>query len=78
MPNDILTFVNRLYSKFDQLCDHYGIYKLDTIGDHYTAMGYTGKRFNYKRTEEDILEEATKTLLVAFQMIEVVSEEKKR
>ena len=35
--------MSRLFSKFDQLCEQHGVYKLHTMGDAYVVMGYTGK-----------------------------------
>ena len=64
--------MNRVYGKFDQLCEHHGIYKLDILGDNYFAMGFTGKKSLLTRSDDDIYEEAAKTILVAFQMSEVI------
>lgn len=78
MPQEMLALMNRVYGKFDQLCEHHGIYKLDILGDNYFAMGFTGKKSLLTRSDDDIYEEAAKTILVAFQMSEVIMEEKKR
>lgn len=78
MPQEMLSLVNRVYGKFDQLCEHHGIYKLNTLGDNYCAMGFTGNKSLLTRSDDDIIEEASKTILVAFQMYEIVKDEKNR
>ena len=54
----MIAMMNRIYSKFDQICEHNGIYKLDILGDHYSAMSFTGKKQASKRSDEDIFEES--------------------
>ncbi len=34
-PNEVITLLNQIFSKFDQLTDEYGVYKVETIGDVY-------------------------------------------
>merc|ERR1711879_839322 len=36
-PEDIVRFISQLFDKFDDLCDKYGIYKIETVGDAYIA-----------------------------------------
>ncbi|GIL53829.1 hypothetical protein Vafri_9470 [Volvox africanus] len=38
-PLDIMNFLNGLYTRFDSLCDIYGVYKVETIGDCFMAVG---------------------------------------
>ncbi|GAX76114.1 hypothetical protein CEUSTIGMA_g3557.t1 [Chlamydomonas eustigma] len=38
-PHLVMEFLNRLFSKFDILCDHYGVYKVETAGDCYIVAG---------------------------------------
>jgi adenylate cyclase len=38
-PADIVNLLNRLFSTFDELADHYGLEKIKTIGDAYMAVG---------------------------------------
>jgi class 3 adenylate cyclase len=34
-PNEIMDMLDNLFSRFDQLCEKHGVYKLETIGDAY-------------------------------------------
>lgn len=52
----------RLYSKFDNLCEQYGIYKVHTLCDIYVISGYKGKVSGEKRTSDDALAEAYNVL----------------
>jgi len=36
-PHEVVEFVSDLFGRFDQLCEVYGIYKVETIGDAYIA-----------------------------------------
>ncbi|PNH07109.1 Guanylate cyclase soluble subunit beta-2 [Tetrabaena socialis] len=38
-PETVLTFLNDLYTRFDGLVDLFGVYKVETIGDCYMAVG---------------------------------------
>ena len=32
-PQMVMEFLNMLFSKFDDLCDNFGVYKVETAGD---------------------------------------------
>jgi class 3 adenylate cyclase len=34
-PNEVIGLLNQIFSRFDQLTDEYGVYKVETIGDVY-------------------------------------------
>ncbi|GFR52992.1 hypothetical protein Agub_g15682 [Astrephomene gubernaculifera] len=38
-PMEVMTFLNGLFTRFDSLCDVYGVYKVETIGDCFMAVG---------------------------------------
>jgi class 3 adenylate cyclase len=38
-PEDVVQLLNRLFSAFDQLAEHYGLEKIKTIGDAYMVAG---------------------------------------
>ena len=70
--------LGRLYSKFDNLCEQYGIYKVHTLCDIYVITGYKGKVSGEKRTSDDALAEAYNVLQAAHQLCEIVREERDR
>ena len=49
-PQEVVTLLSRLFSKFDELCYQRKVYKVHTIGDCYVIMGYTGKIAKERRT----------------------------
>lgn len=57
-PQEVMQLLNRLFSKFDILCEQYGVYKIHTLGDTYVISGYSGKVPKEKRTIEDAINEA--------------------
>lgn len=65
---DILALISRLFSKFDQMCEQHGVYKLHTLGDSYFVMGYTGKVAKDRRTMDDAINEGYNVLQMAMQM----------
>ena len=50
-PQDVVSLLSRLFSKFDELCATKKVYKVHTIGDCYVIMGYTGKVAKERRTD---------------------------
>ncbi|DAZ98200.1 TPA: hypothetical protein N0F65_005332 [Lagenidium giganteum] len=38
-PSDVCLLLNKIYSAFDRHLDHFGIYKMDTVGDAFIAIG---------------------------------------
>eukprot|EP00002_Diphylleia_rotans_P013187 TRINITY_DN256_c1_g1_i1.p1 TRINITY_DN256_c1_g1~~TRINITY_DN256_c1_g1_i1.p1 ORF type:complete len:548 (-),score=111.85 TRINITY_DN256_c1_g1_i1:535-2178(-) len=38
-PEQIFQFINELWATFDDICEAHGIYKVETIGDSYMAVG---------------------------------------
>lgn len=77
-PQEVMGLLNRLFSKFDILCEQYQVYKVHTIGDIYVIMSYTGKVAKEKRTVDDAVVEAYNILQVGLQMVEIVAEERKK
>ena len=71
-PQEVVQLLSQLFSKFDQLVDSKGVYKVHTIGDCYVVMGYTGKVNKYRRNEQIQVEEAYRVVQVGFEMIEII------
>lgn len=38
-PKELVAFLNRIFSVFDELCDHHQLEKIKTVGDAYIAVG---------------------------------------
>lgn len=57
--------MNRLYSKFDNICEQEGTYKVHAMADTYVVSGYKGKTAQEKRTLDDAITEAFAVLQVA-------------
>ena len=77
-PQDVVTLLSRLFSKFDELCAQRKVYKVHTIGDCYVIMGYTGKIAKERRTPAVQIEEAYKVVQVGLEMIEIIQEEREK
>lgn len=50
---------------------------MQTVGDLYIVMGYSGRVDQNKRTEEIILDETIRIIQTAFQMLDILEEVKK-
>ena len=77
-PTEVIELLNRLFSKFDNLCDQHGVQKVHTLGSIYVSMGYSGKINKDRRNIDDAIQEAFNLLQVAIQMTEIVQEERER
>ena len=40
-PQEVVNFLGQIYTRFDQICDREGLYKVHTIGDCYVSMSAT-------------------------------------
>ena len=36
-PSTVMSFLNELFTSFDQLCETFSVYKVETVGDCYVA-----------------------------------------
>ena len=68
-PNEIVQMLSNLFTKFDNLCVEYDVYKVHTIGDCYVVMGYTGKK------QRNPSQECLNVIKMAYQMIDVIQAE---
>lgn len=71
-PSEVVSLLSRLFSRFDQLCEQFGVYKVHTIGDCYVVSGFTGKVANGRRNSAMQIEEAYKVIQVGMEMINVI------
>lgn len=75
-PQEVVNLLSRLFSKFDQLCEQIGVYKVHTIGDCYVIMSYTGKIAKERRSPVVQIEEAFRVIQVGLEMINIIAEER--
>ena len=61
-PEEVVQFLARVFSKFDELCYQRKVYKVHTIGDRYMIMSYNGKIPKERRTLEIQIEETYKVV----------------
>jgi len=69
---EVLSMLRELFTEFDKLCLNYKVYKLYTIGDCYVILGFLDIK------NRDPTMELLKVLMVAFNMIEIITNVKKR
>lgn len=73
---EIIFFLQRLFARFDQLCDENKVYKVHTVGNKYVVMGYNGKIDKMRRNKNVILDEANKVIQTGFEMLDILKEVK--
>ena len=73
-PREVVNLLSKLFSRFDQLCDQYRVYKVHTNGDCYVIMGYNGRIDKAKRTLTNVIEEAHRVLQAGLEMIDIIGE----
>lgn len=59
---DVIKLLSRLFSRFDQLTQENRVYKVQTVGDLYIVMGYSGRVDQNQRTEAIILDETIRII----------------
>ena len=61
-PKEVGSLLSKLFSRLDQLCEDYKVYKVHTIGDCYVIMGYNGRVDKNKRFRPVVVDEANKVI----------------
>lgn len=61
-PREVVSLLQKLFSRFDQLVEEKKVYKVHTIGDCYVIMGYNGKLDKHKRNQAVVCDEANKVI----------------
>jgi len=75
-PREAVNLLNKLFSRFDQLCEENKVYKVHTVGDCYVLMGYNGKIDKSKRFRGVVIDEANRVINTGFEMLDIVNEMK--
>ena len=63
-PREVVTMLNILFSKFDELCELHNVFKVYTIGDCYVVIGFKDS----KNLIRNPVKEIVNTLKFAFDM----------
>ena len=74
-PKEVVTLLSKLFSRFDQLCEEFKVYKVHTIGDCYVIMGYNGKVDQNKRSRAIVVDECNRVIQVGLKMIDITIED---
>lgn len=61
-PRETVGLLAKVFTRFDQLCEEYRIYKVHTIGNQYVAMGYNGKTEKNRRFKGVVVDETYRML----------------
>lgn len=73
-PREVVNLLSKLFSRFDQLCEDYKVYKVHTIGDCYVIMGYNGRVDKNKRFRPVVVDEANRVIQTGLEMIDIIRE----
>ena len=73
-PREAVNLLNKLFSRFDQLCEENKVYKVHTVGDCYVIMGYNGKIDKSKRFRQVAVDEANRVINTGLEMLDIVTE----
>lgn len=69
---EVLSMLRELFTEFDRLCFNYKVYKVYTIGDCYVILGILDIK------NRDPVMELFKVLMVAFDMLEIIKNVKRK
>jgi len=61
-PREVVSLLSKLFTRFDQLCEDFGVYKVHTIGDCYVIMGYNGRTDKNRRFRNVVSGEANRVI----------------
>ena len=71
---DVIKILSKIFIRFDQLTIDNKVYKVQTLGDQYIVMGYSGRVDKESRTKAIIYDEAIRVVLTGLQMVDSVKE----
>ena len=64
-PTELVELLNQIFSRFDQLAEHYGLEKIKTIGDAYMVVaGLPQQRVDHARSIADMAMTMQQTILI--------------
>lgn len=75
-PREIVNLLQRIFTRFDQLCEENKVYKVHTLADCYVIMGYNGKIDKMKRVRAVVVDEANRVIQTGLEMMDFILEVK--
>lgn len=73
-PRETVGLLAKVFTRFDQLCEEYRVYKVHTIGNQYVAMGYNGKTEKNRRFKGVVVDETYRMIQTGLEMIDIIKE----
>lgn len=70
----MIKFLQKLFTRFDQLTIENKVFKVQTIGDTYIIMGYTARIEKNQRSLQVQIDECNRVVATGLQMIECIKE----
>ena len=61
-PKEVVNLLQKIFTRFDQLCEENKVYKVHTLADTYVVMGYNGKIDKLKRVLGVVVDEANRVI----------------
>jgi len=71
---DYVNIMQRLFARFDTICEKNKVYKVYTLADCYVIMGYTGKINKSQRINSIVFQEAHRVIITALEMLDAAQE----
>jgi len=71
---EVVIFLQKLFSRFDQLCDENRVYKVHTVGNKYVIMGYNGRIDKSRRNKHVVVDEAMRVIKTGIEMLDIIKE----
>lgn len=73
-PKEVVNLLQKIFTRFDQLCEENKVYKVHTLADCYVIMGYNGKIDKMKRVRGVVVDEANRVIQTGLEMMDVIQE----
>jgi class 3 adenylate cyclase len=71
---EIVVFIQKVFARFDQLCEENRVYKVHTVGNKYVIMGYNGRVEKFQRNMAVVVDEANRVIQTGFEMLDIIKE----
>lgn len=71
---ELVSIMQKIFARFDNICEVNKVYKVYTLADCYVIMGYTGKINRSQRVKSVVFEEAHRVIITAIEMLDAAKE----